>query len=470
MAVRRVAYLAMWSCACWAAPQPGTKEASGAPQRLPPALEVAETRELCTPLWGGLSSECMAALDGIYLHRDVTRNRHSEPLRDPAVGDERRPWHPLPVEDRIVWHDVFSRPMELRHAVEDAMADSRCLATSSDALHGLREACAADAFARLSVLHRACGRILYWDGSEHHDGWAAEWALERQALAEDAAPELYGQRLARLDESELHFAWRVAKCRVVPRESVARVIGLQVPHYRLGIQATELLVVAARLGSVWANTRVGGDGVELNAVARQNLALAYLRRAFGAAHDSPRMYLPYLLAARAYDLRTDAQLDWSELDQRFSKAALERAQPTLTHLLRQGWRPMEERSSADATWPWAMAPPVVDTQRIRQRLDQSGTMRWMYESGTEEWLDADGVNRVLRPDGSELTVYHGPLRDRQRPHLRSWLDEDGRRRWLDVNGVEHWIDADGIEHWVDFGGTEWILLPPESSPSIPRQK
>ena len=128
--------------------------------------------------------------------------------------------------------------------------------------------------------------------------------------------------------------------------------------------------------------------------------------------------------------------------------------------MRQGWQPMqEERPRTDITRPWAIAPPVVDIRYIRRRLDESGNMRWLYESGTEEWIDANGANRILNPDGSELIIYHGPLQDRQQPHLRSWLDENGRRRWLDVHAVEHWMDADGAEHWIDFAGTEWILLP-----------
>ena len=215
MAARRLAFSAFCAGACWAGSQPSANEAGVVvSETQQPAFAVAELRELCTPLWEHLSSECMAALDGIYLHRDVTRNRHSQPRQDPAEGDK-RPWAPLPLQDRIVWQDVFDNPLELRKAVDDASADSRCLVVFGEARHRLREACAADAFARLSVLHGACGRALYWDGSEYHDGWAAEWEWERRHLAEHAPPEQFAQRKATLDESELHFAWRLAKCRDV---------------------------------------------------------------------------------------------------------------------------------------------------------------------------------------------------------------------------------------------------------------
>ena len=168
------------------------------------------------------------------------------------------------------------------------MTEPQCRVMRTDAPHELREVCAADAFARLSTLHRACGRTLYWDGSTYHDGWAAEWELEREYLAEDAHGLDHAQRVARLDESELHFAWRLAKCRTVPTAAMERVIGLHAPHHRLNIQDTELLVVAARLGSVLANTQVGGGDAELDAAATANVALAYLRRAVGAALGKQR--------------------------------------------------------------------------------------------------------------------------------------------------------------------------------------
>ena len=340
--------------------------------------------------WGDLSPACLAELDRGYMDRDVTRNLHSEPGEDPAEGDK-QPWGPLPLRDRLVWRHVFEDPLALRSVVDAAMADPQCLAMRGEAPHRLREVCAADAFSRLSVLHRACG----------------------------------------------------------------------------------LLQVAARLGSVWANTQAGGDGAELNASAKSTLALAYVRRASGAAlghYESPRMHLPYLLAARHYDLRADAQLDWSELEERFAKAEIDLARPILEGILRQGWRPMEERGYKDVTWPWAIAPRVAERHMIRQRLDQAGNMRWIYPGGSEEWIDDRGAIRIHNADGSEAVMYHGDLTDRQLPHLRSWVDDHGRPRWLDNYGMEHWIDADGAEHWIDFGGTEWILLPPEPPPgSGPRR-
>ena len=360
MAVPRKALLAaLWSF-CW----PGLADVPLAPPPAPSptvaelALEVPQLRRLCAPLWGDLSPACLTELDRVYMDRDVTRNLHSEPGEDPAEGDK-QPWGPLPLRDRLVWRLVFEDPLALRSVVEAAMADPQCLAMRGEAPHRLREVCAADAFSRLSVLHRACGSALHWDGEEQHDGWAAEWALERRYLNEDAEhPNGYAGRLATLNESELRFAWRLTKCRAVPPSAMERIVALQLPPHQLGRhQHVELLQVAARLGSVWANTQAGGDGAELNASAKSTLALAYVRRASGAAlghYESPRMHLPYLLAARHYDLRADAQLDWSELEERFAKAEIDLARPILEGILRQGWRPMEERGYKDVTWPWQL--------------------------------------------------------------------------------------------------------------------
>ena len=264
-----------------------------------PASEIEKLRRLCGPLWGEMSAKCFAALERLYVGRDVTRNWHSEPLEDPAAGP-RGPWTPLPISDRIVWRDVFADPMALRRRVDEAAAKPECRAMRGESRHELRDACAADAFARLSVLQRACGRIPYWDGSDYHDGWAVEWEWERRSLHEDARDsEAHARGTATLAESELHFAWRLRKCRSVPTEAMSRVFALRPsPHHFGPYQHTELLHVAARLGSPWANTQAGAVPEDVNATAAWDLPLAYIRRAAGAAlghNASPSMYLPFLL-------------------------------------------------------------------------------------------------------------------------------------------------------------------------------
>ena len=429
-----------------------------------PASEIEKPSRLCRPLWGDVSAKCLAALDGLYADRDVTRNWHSSPLQDPAAGP-RRLWVPLPISDRVVWRDVFTDPLSLRRAVDEAAAKEQCRAMPGESRHDLRDVCAADAFARLSVLHRACGRILEWDGSEHHDGWAVEWEWERRALDENprdgADP---AKAKATLAESELHFAWRLRKCRLVPAAAMARVLALRLPPHQFGRhQHTELLHVAARLGSPWANTQAGAIPEDVNATAAWDLPLAYIRRAAGAAlghNASASMYLPYLLAARDHDLRLQARLEWGGLEGQFSEAGLNAAHATALRILEDGWRPMTVRSDRGVTWPWTVAPPIVETRFIRRRLDGDGSVRWVYEGGGEEWLGDRGLSHVIGPDDTELVVYGAShIVDRHKPRLRTWADEAGHERWTDQDGLEHWVDDDGAEHWVDWDGTEWVLLP-----------
>ena len=470
--------IACWSLG-WLGSAPATADVlSPLPRTNPAATElaaaVARLRSLCAPLWGELPVDCMAELDSFYLDRDVTLNSHSDLEHDPSKMSG--VWRPRPVDDAIVWRDLFGDPLALRDAVERAAADTQCHATGGQEAHHLRQVCAADAFARLSVLLHACARALHWDGSERHGDWNEKWRRERRTLDESIAQhaDSYVRRTATLDESELHFAWRLRKCRAVPPAAMERVVSVRMPpvEFHDYSQSLELMVLANRLGSPWANTRVGNSfsvsGAEMNATAKSNIVLAYVRRAVKATGVSRLWHLAYLLAAREYDLRGDApQLDWSELQWHFSKAEIEDAWPTVQRLLRRGWQPMKEEERD--TWPWATAPPVVEYQFIRRRLDQDGNMRWVYEDGRQEWLGKDnGLTRLVLPDGSYWGVFHSSrLSDRRLPNLRSWVDADGRSRWLDSFGREHWIDADGAEHWVDYGGTEWILLPPEVPSSAP---
>ena len=431
------------------------------------ASAVPQLRRLCTPLWRDLSPQCMATLDSIYLGRDVTLNLHSGPEERPSSLQPY--WRPIFVGDRIAWRDVFRDPIALRAAVEAAAANSQCHARVGEARHDLREACAADAFARLSVLRHACNRTLYLDARESQR-WNEEWARERQTVDRTLQDgDDYALRVAAIEESELHFAWRLRKCRAVPSAATSRITALRLsPFERYFIsQWWELTVIAARIGSPWASARagrVGLAGADVNATAELDLALGYLRRA-KLQKSGQFWHLPHLLAARTHDLRREAPLlDWSNLQQHFSHAEIDAAQPAVDRILREGWQPtMNEEVLNEVTWPWAIAPPVLETRLIR-RWYQDGSVRWRHEDGLEVWIGEDGYSHFVSPDGSESTAHSSRLSERRRPKLRRWVDEHGRSRWLDYHGREHWIDADGAEHWITFGGIEWILLPLEPMP------
>ena len=437
-----------------------------APAAVAQVSEIEKLSRLCKPLWGEMSAECFASLDKLYVGRDVTRNWHSEHHEDPAAGPS-GPWTPLPIADRIVWRDVFTDPMALRRRVDEAAARAECRAMEGESRPELRDACAADAFARLSVLYRACGRILYWDGNEYHDGWAFEWEWERRWLHEDVRDSKErARRTATLAESELHFAWRLRKCRTVPAEAVSRVFALWLPphHATRKNQYVELLQVAARLGSPWANTQAGAVPKDVNATATWDLPLAYIRRAAGAAleHNAPAsMYLPFLLAARDYDLHAQPRIDWSELPHQFSEDEIKAATPAAERLLAMGWQPLQEKKSKYPNRPWATAPPVVETRFIARRYDRHGNLRWVYPNGQEHWFAPDGTVEVehTKKHGEELFVAYHTQTETAGVMVRQWTDEAGIERGTDKDGYEHWIDDDGTERWVDWGGTEWVLLP-----------
>ena len=88
------------------------------------------------------------------------------------------------------------------------------------------------AFVRLSVLHRTCGKILYWDDSEYwEEGWEAEeWEWERKELEDAAEAQNTALPAARLREQELAFAWRLAKCRQVPKEALRPIEMIRPPY------------------------------------------------------------------------------------------------------------------------------------------------------------------------------------------------------------------------------------------------
>lgn len=442
---------------------------------------VAEARRVCSPLWGELSADCLATLEQRYLRRPIDLNRHSLLAAggDPSLR-RRRPWRPQPANDVLVWQDLFANPAGLRRSVEAALADPGCRVSAGQPRFDLRRTCAAEAMARLSELQAACSAIRYWEANaEHHvvhglddeligHGWAADWSLEYEMLERDsAAPAEYWRRRHALEESELHFRWRLAKCRTAPAAAFAWLEQL-LPHdfEWQKDQSSHLRTVAMRLGSVWANVRWGGEPSAMNALAEFDIALAYLRRAESlglGGQEAPSMALSYLVAAHEVDSqRPRPSIDWRGLGEAYGEQEVAAVRPCAERILAARWWPLPHRRLEDPLWPWMRETEVVRTRVVRQRVDARGLVRWVHEDGSEEWLN-DGRLHTLEPDGTETVMItsRAPLQDRRLPPVRSWQDEHGRRRWVDVYGDEHWIAADGSEHWVERDGTEWILLPAE---------
>ena len=423
------------------------------------AAAIEPLKALCPSPSSGTSAQCMEALDERYWNRPVQCNAHSNLLADPT----RSRWWPQPRNDAVVWRQVFENPAALRQKVEAAARDPACRLREDQFRPDLRTACAADAMVRLGVLHRACRRVLEWEdeSNPYFDGWRPRWETWRDVL-EAAEGDDYWRPVAELEESELHFAWRLAKCRAVPRSSLALLERMRPPspfRVRQG-QRDQLVVAAARLGSVWAIgvgfLRSSGEGsVAVETWPDAPLPLAYVHWA-----TRSRNQLAYLLAAREEDLAGEApQFDWRGLEAAFTGEEIDAARPATSAIRAHGWPP-KRRALSNSPWPWMDQPTPVRVEVLRRRIDEDGNIRWLYENGLEEW-DGGNVTYAEMPGGKTSITGHSRI---GRPTLRRWTDVDGTERWIDEVGDEHWIDADGTEHWIELDGTEWMLLPPEPPP------
>ena len=469
------------------------------------AAALGRLKHICPSPSDGMSVECMVALQERYWNKPVLCHAHANPAREfwkPI-------WWPKPRNDLLVWREVFENPSSLRADVHAAAANRACRLRGDEFRPDLRRTCAADAMARLGVLHSACQYALYmergwgfegWERegdpsqaepsaggarggtpsqaepsaggarggtpsqakpSPRFEGWRTYWQKRREA--ETLGNESYWQQVAVQQEAELHHAWRMAQCRQVPVAALVPLRELRPPSvYSSPFDQGDLLVVAAaRLGSEWAlavgasSSRAGSHGnVAVEAWRDAPLPLAYL-------HWSHHAGLPYLLAARQADLASDApRFDWRGWERGLADAhGADRvtAVSTVETIRAHGWPPCCARNLSHSPWPWADLPTPVRTKVVRRRIDQSGNVRWMYENGREDWL-GDNVTHSAMPGGETWITYHSHI---GRAVLRRWIDDEGTERWLDEWGDEHWIEADGTEHWIDLDGTEWILLPPE---------
>ena len=431
-----------------------------------PSVEVL--KRLCPAPSDTVSEECFAALETRYLHRPVFCDSHASPSR---WTEYRPPSWALPRNDLLVWQDVFDDVVALRKRVEAATHDPACRLREHEFDPALRGPCAADAMTRLAVLHRACRGALAWEeeANTYFYGWRYAWDELRAALDEWVDDD-HWQRVANVDESELHFAWRMAKCRAVPKPVLELLPRLRPPsHYERTDQHDLLIVAAARLGSPWALAMTGvSNSFRKDTVAVELWPDPILPLAYAAlGQQAGQSGLAYLLAARAEDLRSETPwFDWRGLERSYSAEEVRAALPVAKRVREHGWPPRCIRQRGDSPWPWADLPTVVRREFVRRRIDEQGNIRWVYRSGAEERLE-HGVPHYVAPDGEELIFYHSAL---AQPTVRRWTDADGTERWIDESGNEHWLDADGMEHWIDLDGTEWILLPigdpfPEDRPT-----
>ena len=438
---------------------PHALAAEGGPRLACASVPLGDIRRLCPTPSDAVSDECLAALEERYAHRPA----YCDVDATPRDWHWSLPWRPLPRKEVLAWAEVFEDVTAVRGKVEAAVHVPACRLRENEFRPDLRQPCAADSMTRVAALHRACRRALGWEdeANPYFHGWRQAWA-ERRAVVEDSGDEDYWRRIASLEESELHFAWRMAKCRAVPKPVLDLLPMLRPPQFFPSPAVDQhdlLMVAAARLGSPWAITMagvsldLGHDAIAIELWPDAPLSLAFMGFRFQASHGT----LPFLLAARGEELRSETPwFDWRGFEQAFSSEEIKAASPTAERIRAEGWPPCCKPQRGDSPWPWAEMPTVVARKFVRRRIDEEGNVRWIYRSGTETWFK-DGVTWEKSPDSEELTgTYHSRI---ARATLRRWIDEDGTERWIDETGDEHWLDADGTEHWIELDGTEWILLP-----------
>ena len=445
-----------------------------------PELTVAlgHLKHICPRQSDAVSKGCMAALEERYWTRPVLCHAHA----NPGDGAWQPIWWPQPRNDALVWQEAFEDPSALRAAVQAAVRNRACRLRESEFRPDLRQTCAADAMARLGVLHGACQYALYMERGWRFEGWERERASPQEASlfdgwqtyweeqridAETLQNESNKQQVAVQQEAELHHAWRIAKCRAVPKAALAPLRELRPPSVYTGspVDQRDLLVVAAaRLGSEWALTvgtalnRAGSHGnVAVETWRDAPLPLAYI-------HWSHHAGAAYLLAARQVDLASDApRFDWRGwergLEDAYGPNGVAAAVSTVETIRSHGWPPCCTRELGNSPWPWSDLPTPARTKVVRRRIDESGNVRWVYQNGREEWVE-DNVTHSTMPNGETWVTYDSRVGSTV---LRRWIDDEGTERWLDEWGDEHWIEVDGTEHWIELDGTEWILLPPEQT-------
>ena len=113
---------------------------------------LVRLKHLCPSPSDAVAKACMAALDERYRNKPVLCHAHANPAR----GFRQPVWWPQPRNDLLPWREVFEDPSTLRATVQAAVRNRACRLLENEFRPDLRRTCAADAMARLGVLHGAC--------------------------------------------------------------------------------------------------------------------------------------------------------------------------------------------------------------------------------------------------------------------------------------------------------------------------
>lgn len=264
-------------------------------------LSVEKLQQLCPDPFGNVSDECVEELDRRYLDEELG----VEPLHYDSVG-----WRsdrdglrtqlisPLLALDGITWREVLVDPEATHDAVRDALRKPECLVAENEVRYTHRGHCAADEMSKLAMLQEGCvmtlvmqGRYNPWQPEGDEDVWDGpstarvdeDWYAHVEELDNqvDLPSEEYWRRRAEIDDAKLRFAWRLHKCTAVPPIALAWLDVLPTPTGNSGDQhqGADLLALAGRLGSQWAQFRSRQDAVELGALRQTDPALAHYKAA-----------------------------------------------------------------------------------------------------------------------------------------------------------------------------------------------
>ncbi len=256
----------------------GTEPARGDAEVGTPNVSLEALWHVCPSPWSRIGEECAEALDDRYMREPVGLAQ----LHDDPIGWERSPPAAF---DGIEWRDVFVDPEQTREAALAALSREECHVAEGERRPDLGETCAADAIAKLAMLHDACvmplvlhsgfnpwrapGQEPTWFGPSDAelDGYWVHW-VERLDEDPSLSVEDYWDRRAEIDDARFRFAWRLMRCKAVPETSLAWLDDLPRPtgDPQNQHQGAHLTAIAARLGSEWAQREME----QAEGIAREN--------------------------------------------------------------------------------------------------------------------------------------------------------------------------------------------------------
>ena len=265
---------------------PIATEERGEGQPTPPEVPtLAELDYVCGNLWIDPSEECSLALKRRFGNEKMSPRWLINTPYDwqPGITDARGEWS-LPGLREISWERAFEDPVETRRVAGEALSRPECIVGRGRLRPQLDERCAADEMAKLGVLHMACVGLMVRDDAWRELGMAGkyeeDWRSEEEGLVETANDQdSYWRAKQELMEERFRFAWRVHRCREVPKEALVWVDAFPTPDHHSGAhQGVDLLEAAGRIGhrgaALWSFHRPE----DLAVVERWDRALASLVR------------------------------------------------------------------------------------------------------------------------------------------------------------------------------------------------